>query len=126
MVNLKITNISLVAAARLTWTGALGQKKTVVLHIAGQRYAIKTDADQRYLTELARFVEERFGEIQKGSRGSSPHKLAMLTALNIADDLYRTRHNGEQLKKEVKTRSQKMLLVLEKALGKNKAAVKED
>lgn len=102
------------------------QKKTVVLHIAGQRYAIKTDADQRYLTELARFVEERFTEIQKGSQGSAPHKLAMLTALNIADDLYRTRSDGERLKKEVKTRSQKMLMVLEKALGEQTAAVKED
>jgi cell division protein ZapA len=103
-------------SARLRWAGALASNKTVVLHIAGQRYAIRTDADERYLKDLARFVEERFSEIRQGSQSSPPYKVAMLTALNIADELYRMRRDGEKLKKEVRGKSQKLLTILEKAL----------
>lgn len=90
--------------------------KTVVLHIAGQRYAIKTDADARYLADLAEFVEDRFLKIQEGSRGSPPYKLAVLTALNIADDLFRKRSDEENLKRKVRSKSQRMLAILDSAL----------
>lgn len=94
----------------------MAKKKTVVLHIAGQRYAIKTDADARYLTDLAEFVEERFSMIRKGSQSSPPYKLAMLTALNIADDLFRKRNEEKDLKRRVRTKSKRMLAILDSAL----------
>lgn len=100
----------------LNRTGALAKNKTVVLHIAGQRYAIKTDADARYLADLAQFVEERYTKIQEGSQGSPPYKLAILTALNIADDLFRKRSEEENLKRRVRNKSQRMLAILDSAL----------
>jgi cell division protein ZapA len=90
------------------------EKSTVVVHISGQRYAIKTDADETYLLELASYVEERLAQAQKASKGGSSFKKAILAALNIADELYRERKKTKELKTKVLWKSRKILSFLEK------------
>ena len=90
------------------------EKRTVVVHISGQRYAIKTDAEERYLLELAEYVEERLAQAERASHGGSSYKKAILAALNIADELYRERQKGRELKSRVLWKSKKILSILEK------------
>lgn len=92
----------------------MAEKRTVVVHISGQRYAIKTDADERYLLELAEFVEDRLAQAQRASHGGSSFKKAILAALNIADELHRERQKARELKSRVLAKSKKILSILEK------------
>ena len=73
----------------------------VTVEIAGQRYPIRSGLDERYITELAAYVDQKMRAAVKTSPESDMLGLAILVALNIADDFFRARqqqsHAGGEL-----------------------------
>ncbi len=64
----------------------------VHIEVHGQKYPIRTELDPRYVEELAQFVESRMALASKSSPSSDAVGLAILTALNITDEYFRTRN----------------------------------
>jgi cell division protein ZapA len=85
----------------------------VEVRIAGQSYAIKTDADEGYVHELAGFVDDRIREVQRGTRTVAMHSVAILAALHIADELFRERRGRKDLQRRVREKSRVILDYLE-------------
>ena len=54
------------------------------VEIYGQRYAIRGEADQAYVNELAREVDEQMRTLAGGMKVATPAKVAILVALNLA------------------------------------------
>lgn len=54
--------------------------------ILGDEYHIKVTSDESYLREVAAFVDGKMSEIEVGLALKSPKKVAILAALNIADE----------------------------------------
>lgn len=69
----------------------MGEPRVVQIEVHGQKYPIRTELDARYVEELARFVEARMAMAAKASPSSDAVGLAILTALNITDEYFRTR-----------------------------------
>jgi cell division protein ZapA len=69
----------------------MGEPKVVHVEVHGQRYPIKTELEPRYVQELAQFVEARMALAARSSPSSDTVGLAILTALNITDEFFRTR-----------------------------------
>ncbi len=67
------------------------QKNHVKLKIFGSDYSIKGSADAEYTRRIADFVDHAMHEVEKNSTAKSPLKVAVLTALNLADELFRER-----------------------------------
>jgi cell division protein ZapA len=65
--------------------------KVVQIEVHGQKYPIRTELDAGYVQELADFVEARMALASKSSPSSDAVGLAILTALNITDEYFRTR-----------------------------------
>ncbi|HEY4395311.1 MAG TPA: cell division protein ZapA [Polyangia bacterium] len=87
-------------------------KQSVTVHIAGVKYALKTDEDERWVKSVAALVDERFREIQKKARTPDTQAVAMLTALQIAEELFRERRDTSELRKRIREKSQSLLDVL--------------
>lgn len=66
--------------------------KVVHVEIQGQRYPIKTTLDPKYVQDLATYVDRKMGLATTASPSSDTLGLAVLTALNIADELFRSQH----------------------------------
>ena len=66
--------------------------KVVHVEIQGQRYPIKTTLDPKYVQDLATYVDRKMGLATNASPSSDTLGLAVLTALNIADELFRSQH----------------------------------
>jgi cell division protein ZapA len=92
-------------------------KRSVVVHIAGQRYVVRSDADEGYVQQLAEYVNERIDEVQRTSRPASPQSLAVLAALNIAGEFFRERQQRRQLRQRIRERSKAVLDLLDKEVG---------
>lgn len=73
--------------------------ESIQVEILGQTYSIKAANDRGYIQELAAFVDARMKEVQKGTGTSDVYRIAILTALNIADELHRLRSQHDELKK---------------------------
>ncbi|TLY25798.1 MAG: cell division protein ZapA [Nitrospirae bacterium] len=61
------------------------------VEIYGQRYAIRGEADQAYVNELAREVDEQMRTLAGGMKVATPAKVAILAALNLAHQLHQAR-----------------------------------
>jgi cell division protein ZapA len=73
--------------------------ESIQVEIFGQTYSIKVANDREYILELAAFVDARMREVQKGTGTSDVYRIAILTALNISDELHRLRSQHHDLKK---------------------------
>ena len=62
----------------------------VMVEILGQRYPIRSALDCQYVAELAHYVDEKMQTASERSAGDSV-RIAVLTALNIADEYFRCR-----------------------------------
>ena len=82
-----------------------GKNEPVTVEIYGQSYNVRGEGDPAYLTELARLVDARMREIAPQVATGDPTKIAILAALNIADDLtrFRRQHQTDVDRRKKKT-----------------------
>ena len=65
-------------------------KNVLYVQIMGHDYPLESNTgDDLYVNRLAQFVEERMKEIKAESKVVDSYKLAVMAAMNIADELYR-------------------------------------
>ena len=92
-------------------------KRSVVVHIAGQRYVVRSEVGEEQVQTLAGYVNDRILEVQRTSRPVSGQSLAVLAALNIAGDYFREKQQRHELKQRIRDRSKALLAYLEKEVG---------
>ena len=63
----------------------------VTVEIAGQRYPIRSGLDERYVAELAAYVDQKMRAASDSAPASDMLGLAVLVCLNIADEFFRER-----------------------------------
>ena len=63
----------------------------VHVEIFGQTYAVRAGADSRYVEELAAYVDAQMREVSRSGGAVDSVRIAVLAALNIADELFRVR-----------------------------------
>ena len=62
----------------------------ITVDILGQRYPIRSSLDTTYVTELATYVDRKMQTAAEKTSGDSV-RVAVLAALNIADEYFRYR-----------------------------------
>src|ERR1700750_2692733 len=65
------------------------------VEIYGQTYNVRGEGDPNDLAELARFVDSRMRDVAAQVATVDPAKIAILAALNIADEFSRYRKERE-------------------------------
>ncbi len=73
--------------------------ETIQVEIFGQKYSLKGGADADYVRELARMVDARMKDVQRGSGTADVYRIAILAALNLADELYRLRSHQDAVQR---------------------------
>ena len=70
----------------------MGQDTQVVsVEILGLRYPIRSTLDAGYVTELAAYVDAKMHAAAEDTEAADSVKIAVVAALNIADELFRAR-----------------------------------
>ena len=87
-------------------------KRSVTVQIAGARYALKTEEDDRWVKSVAAFVDGKIREVQKHTRTVDTQAVAVLTALQIAEELFHERRQTGELRKKIRDKSQSLLEAL--------------
>jgi cell division protein ZapA len=95
----------------------MGKERLVEIKVFGQTYTVKTDAEEDYIQEVARYVNEKMDEVLKKTRSVSTMNVAILTALNIADDLLKERERKNALLREVEMKSKDLAEKIDIKIG---------
>ena len=61
----------------------------IPINVQGQQYPIRTALAPEYVLQLATFVDEKMRAAAESTPSSDSLRLAVLAALNIADELFR-------------------------------------
>ena len=72
-----------------------GNDVSTIVEIFGQEYNVRGEGDPDYLTELARFVDSRMRDVAAQVATVDPLKIAILAALNMANEFSRYRKERE-------------------------------
>jgi cell division protein ZapA len=67
----------------------------VTVDILGQRYPIRSALDPAYVTRLAGYVDEKMQAALEQNQSADVLRVAVLAALNIADEFFRSRDAQE-------------------------------
>jgi len=85
-------------------------KKALDVEILGQRFTISSDAEEGYMLKVAGYVDGKMQELMQASKSGAKNNVAMLAALNIADEFHRLKDSHEavlnrldQLSKKIST-----------------------
>lgn len=72
-------------------------KKTTEVSIMGQKFMVKSDSDDDYVGEVAVFVDQKINEVIQNTKSVASLNVAILAAMNIADEYFRFRRDrGEK------------------------------
>ena len=89
-------------------------KRSVSVQIAGVRYSLKTDEDERWVKSIAAFVDTKMRDVQKHTRTVDTQSVAVLAALQVAEELFAERRDTRELRKSIREKSQSLLDYLER------------
>ncbi|MBC8133386.1 MAG: cell division protein ZapA [Deltaproteobacteria bacterium] len=89
-------------------------KRSVTVQVAGQRYTLKTDQDDRLVKSLTAYVDGKFRDVRTASRSPDTQAVAILTALQVAEELFQARQETAELKKSVREKARTLLDYLAK------------
>lgn len=67
----------------------------IQVEIFGQSYSVKAGPDAAYVRKLAAFLDEEMKDLSRASGAVDSLKVAVLTALNMADELFRLREQAD-------------------------------
>lgn len=95
--------------------------RVVPVEIHGQQYPIRSTLDPGYVAELAAYVDEKMRLASRETPGSDTLKVAVLAALNIADEYFRARDEQQLGHDQLASRARELERVLDLALGLGEA-----
>lgn len=64
------------------------ENNTIKVRILDIEYPLKVSSSVEYVQQVANYVDQKMREIQSAKPGRPLHQIAILAALNIADELY--------------------------------------
>ena len=70
----------------------VNKTKQVKVGIFGKIYTIKSDTDSAYIEKVADYVDQKMKTLSASSEVVDSSKIAVLAALNIADELFKTKN----------------------------------
>jgi cell division protein ZapA len=86
------------------------------VQIYNQTYSLQGDLDQAYLQELAGFVDAKMHAIANMTSTVDTQRVAVLTALAIADELNTLRKEKSDREELLKEQAERCLTLVERAL----------
>jgi cell division protein ZapA len=95
----------------------MGKERLVEIKVFGQTYTVKTDAEEDYIQEIAKYVNEKMEEVLKKTKSVSTLNVAILTALNIADDLLKEKGKRIALLQEIEAKSKDLVEKIDIKIG---------
>ena len=95
----------------------MSDPRVVTVEVHGQSYPIKTALEPAYVQQLAALVDARMQQAATTAPSADTVGLAILTALNIADELFRARDQEAQATDSLAERTAALERMVDQALS---------
>ena len=87
-------------------------KKALEVEILGQKLTISSDAEEGHMLRVAGYVDGKMQELLRASKAPAKNNVAMLAALNIADEYHRLKDSHDAILARLDQLSKKLSTTL--------------
>lgn len=92
----------------------------VEARIFGSEYVITGEASEEYILSITFYVDKKMRELAKSFPTASPEKIAVLAAINIADELFQYKeassHASHELVSTYEAKAKKLISMIDRKL----------
>ena len=96
-------------------------KSVVTVEIAGQRYPIRSGLDAAYVIELAAYVDKKMRATSDATPPTDMLGLAVLVALNLADECFRARQQESSSQGQLNERALRLEQLVDEVLDSSES-----
>ena len=93
----------------------MDDSRVIQVEIHGQQYPIRSSLDPAYVAELAAYVDMKMRAASRETSGDTL-RVAVLAALNIADECFRMQQDDRERRIELSLRAEELERLLDNAL----------
>lgn len=83
-------------------------KNRVELRIAGKDYIVVGTEPEEYIHRVGLYVDKKMTDIMRANNKLSTSLAAVLTAINVVDDLFKSRESEQELKNQLKKATEEL------------------
>lgn len=83
-------------------------KRNIEVEIFGQRYSIKSEFSEDQVKEVAAYVDGKMQEVAETTKSVDSLHIAILTALNIAQQYLQEKVNKEELLQRIQDKADRL------------------
>ena len=88
----------------------------VKVMIFGEEYSVKSSDDAEYISNVAEYLDKKMHEIAAKNRNTPPNRIAVLTALNLAGELFDLRKQSSLELTDFENRAKDLIEMLEERI----------
>ncbi|MFT5366898.1 MAG: cell division protein ZapA [Candidatus Latescibacterota bacterium] len=86
----------------------MSELPVVRVQIFGSEYQIASDTNAEQTREVARYIDRKMREVANNLSLRSVSKIAVLTAVNLADELFKAQNEGQKMEQMATERALKL------------------
>lgn len=98
------------------------EPESVTVSIFGKEYTLRGAPEADYVRDVAAFVDQRMNEVARGASVASTARVAILAAVNIADELFREQRRRLEDQATLEDRSERLSHLLDRELAAGRAS----
>lgn len=88
-------------------------KRTIEVTIMGQKFMVRSEADEAYVRQVADYVNSKVDEVISSTRSVASLNVALLAAMNITDEFFRYKKKKGEVLDRVGKRLDNMIELIE-------------
>ena len=92
-------------------------KKTFEVTLLNQKFQLKSESDDKYVQRVADYVNKKLFDIQEKTKSVSSLNVALLAALNIADDFFKIKGGEKEKVVQARGKVKEILGLIDRHLG---------
>ena len=94
-------------------------KKRFDIKVMGREFSVLSDRGDGYVEGVVKYVNDRAEEMGNTSKDISTVNIAILVALNVADELFKLREEKEDFYSQLESKSEKLVNYIEEISQEN-------
>ena len=87
-------------------------KKIIRINVLDQELSVASDSGDEHVASVVQYVKERVDEVKKVSGNANALHVAILTALNIADEYLKLKGINKEICDQLENRSERLISLI--------------
>ncbi|MBN1547313.1 MAG: cell division protein ZapA [Syntrophaceae bacterium] len=89
-------------------------KRSFHIEILGQKLTVLSESDEKVVAGVVQYLNDKVSEIKSGGSNLNTLTVAVLTALNITEELFRAKEENIVISRQLESKTQELIDLIDR------------